>query len=294
VRDVVTDMGSGRPILVGVDGSDPAFAAVRWAAAEAGLRGAALRLVFAFAGMSAPGLPGREFGFREGVLKEAEGWLARAAEQVPQGVEVTTEVLDGHPVPRLVAEASEAQLAVVGDRGRGGLVGLLVGSVAAAVATHATCPVVVVHGTDRPAVGPVVVGVDGSPVSEDALAFAFDAAAARRVPLVAVHSYEPPFFHPDSAIVVDWEAVHTEEQEVLAERLAGWGERYPDVPVERVVVQGVPAATLVEQSETAQLVVVGSHGHGSLAGLILGSVSRAVLHRARCPVAVVRGAEGSR
>jgi nucleotide-binding universal stress UspA family protein len=290
----VTDVRSGRPSLVGVDGSDPALAAVRWAAAEAGLRGAALRLVHAFPGMSAPGLPGREFGFREGVLKEAGEWLARAAEQVPQGVEVTTEVLDGHPVTRLVAEAGESQLAVVGDRGRGGLVGLLVGSVAAAVATHATCPVVVVHGTDRPAVGPVVVGVDGSPVSEDALAFAFDAAAARRVPLVAVHSYEPPFFHPDSAIVVDWEAVHTEEQEVLAERLAGWGQRYPDVPVERVVVQGVPAAVLVEQSETAQLVVVGSHGHGSLAGLILGSVSRAVLHRAHCPVAVVRGAEDSR
>ncbi len=173
-------------------------------------------------------------------------------------------------------------------------IALLVGSVAAAVATHATCPVVVVHGTDRPAVGPVVVGVDGSPVSEDALAFAFDAAATRRVPLVAVRCYEPPVFYPDSAIVVDWEAVHTEEQEVLAERLAGWGERYPDVPVERVVVQGVPAAVLVEQSETAQLVVVGSHGHGSLAGLILGSVSRAVLHRAHCPVAVVRGAEGSR
>ena len=165
-----------------------------------------------------------------------------------------------------MTEAGEAQLAVVGNRGRGGLIGLLVGSVAAAVATHATCPVVVVHGKDRPAEGPVVVGVDGSPVSEDALAFAFDAAAARRVPLVALHSYQPPVFHPDAVTVVDWEAAYTEEQEVLAERLAGWGERYPGVPVERVLVEGVPAAVLVERSETAQLVVVGSHGHGASQG----------------------------
>jgi nucleotide-binding universal stress UspA family protein len=294
----MTDVrGTGRPILVGVDGSEPALGAVRWAAEEAGLRGAPLRLVHTFAGLSDPGLPGREFGFREGVLKEAGGWLSRAAELVPPGTAVTTEVLDGHPARRLVEEAGDAQLAVVGNRGRGGLAGLLVGSVAAAVAGHATCPVVVVHGKDRPADGPVVVGVDGSPVSEDALAFAFDAAAARRVPLVAMHSYQPPVFYPDSVTVVDWKAVDTEEQEVLAERLAGWGERYPDVPVERVVVEGSPAAELVEQSEKAQLVVVGSHGHGSLAGLILGSVSRAVLHRAHCPVAVVRpdaGAQGGR
>ena len=90
----------------------------------------------------------------------------------------------------------------------------------------------------------------------------------------------------------DRSAVTTAERVVLAERLAGWAEQYPDVPVTQVLLQGPAAAALVRRSEHAQLVVVGAHGRGNLSGMLLGSVSQAVLRRAQCPVAVVRPATG--
>jgi nucleotide-binding universal stress UspA family protein len=287
--------GAGQPVIVGVDGSKPALDAVRWAAREAELRGATLRLVHAFGWMRVADpddYPELELAYRKALLKDAQEWLADAARLVLPSVEVVTEVLDDFPIPRLVTESRNAQLVVIGDRGLGGIGGLLVGSVAVALVVHAECPVVVVRtrepGGAPVADGPVVVGIDGSPVSEDALAFAFDAAAARHVPLVAVHTYKMTFFEPVGALMVDWGSIATDEGEVLAERMAGWTERYPDVDVQRVVVPGRASAELVRRSETAQLMVVGSHGRGGLAGLFLGSVSHAVLHRARCPLAIVR------
>jgi nucleotide-binding universal stress UspA family protein len=92
------------------------------------------------------------------------------------------------------------------------------------------------------------------------------------------------------APLVDWDAVQADEREVLAERLAGWSEKYPDVPVHRLVVRDRPAHALVDESGRAQLVVVGSRGRGGFTGLLMGSVSQALLHHAHCPVAVVSGA----
>ncbi|MDF3048967.1 MAG: universal stress protein [Pseudonocardia sp.] len=135
---------------------------------------------------------------------------------------------------------------------------------------------------------PVVVGVDGSPTSEAAAAFAFEAASLRGVPRVAVHVSRDLSVDPRMAPLMDWDAVESDEREVLAERLADWLEKYPDVPVRRLVVRDRPARTLVEESGRAQLVVVGSRGRGGFRGLLLGSVSQALLHHAHCPVAVVR------
>lgn len=157
------------------------------------------------------------------------------------------------------------------------------------LAGHAACPVVVV----REPVGasedlPVVVGVDRSSHSEAAVAFAYEVASLRGAPLAAVHTWSVWLFNTRMGPLMDWEPIQTREREVLAERLAGWSEKFADVPVRRVVYRDRPARSLLEQAAHAQLLVVGSRGRGHLTGLVLGSVSHAVLHRAACPVAVVR------
>ena len=133
-----------------------------------------------------------------------------------------------------------------------------------------------------------MVGVDGSPVSEAAIAFAYQAAAERNVPLVAVHTWWDTFVDPGltTQLFRDEDQVYEEEQ--LAQRLAGWAEKYPQVPVQRIVSRDRPAHLMIEQSRRAQLVVVGSRGHGEFAGLVLGSVSNALVHKSVCPVAIVR------
>ncbi|MEU4767664.1 universal stress protein [Actinosynnema sp. NPDC023794] len=138
--------------------------------------------------------------------------------------------------------------------------------------------------------GPVVVGIDGSQISEAALAFAFEAADTREVPLIAVRARTDSVIEAAMVPLVDWDAVEAEERSLLAERLAGWGEKYPDVVMRPVVVRDRPAHALIEQAigTAAQLVVVGSRGRGGAAGLVLGSASHAVLHHSPCPVAVVR------
>jgi nucleotide-binding universal stress UspA family protein len=290
----------GRTVVVGVDGSEPARRAVRWAAQEAARRGLPLRVVTAFEWMRGRpvGYVGLGESYREIMLGAARQQLAEAvriAEQEQPALEVQSQLVVGFPIPVLTAVARQAELVVIGDRGLGGVTGLLLGSVAVALAAHAECPVVVVRGdaeTPDPS-APVVVGVDGSPASEAALAFAYEAASVRNVPLVAVHTWWDLLVDPVMAPLLDWDAIENDEREVLAERLAGWGEKHPDVRVQRLVARDRPAHALVEQSLRAQLVVVGSRGRGNVAGLVLGSVSHAVLHRAHCPVAVVRPEPGT-
>jgi nucleotide-binding universal stress UspA family protein len=292
-------MGSGRersrPVVVGVDGSPSALDAARWGAREAARRGTAVELVSAFGWLETKHLHDHGLGasFRETMSARTREEVSAAAEAVAQaapGIEISERVVEGFPVPLLVAASPRAELVVLGDRGLGGFTGLLVGSVAIGLAARAACPVVVVRGERPSDAGPVVVGIDGSPISEAALAFAFEAAAAREVPLVAVHAWHDTAFEAAVAPLLDWDAIEEDEQRVLAERLAGWGEKYPDLEVQRVVVRDRPAHAVIEQATAgaAQLVVVGSHGRGSAAGLVLGSTSHAVLHHAPCPVAVVR------
>lgn len=286
-----------RPVVVGVDGSGSGYRAVEWAAAEAARRRVALRLVRGFSWTTAehPARDGsRVAHYRDQLLKIARHQVARAARvaaHVRPEVETTTQVEIGAPLEVLGSESQRAQLLVLGDRGLGGFAGLVLGSVAVGLAAHGGCPVVIVRG-DRGAVeseeGPVVVGIDGSPVSEAALAFAFDAAAARGVGLVAVHAWSPTAIDETLMPFIDWDAVAVEEDALVAERLAGWGQKYPQVPVRRAVVRDGAVRALAEASREAQLVVVGSRGRGNATGLLLGSVSHGVLHASHCPVAVVR------
>ncbi|MDI5942027.1 universal stress protein, partial [Micromonospora sp. DH15] len=228
-----------------------------------------------------------------GLRQQAEQLVADAvaeAEKAAPDVRVTGEIIDGEAAAVLVGESPTAALVVVGDRGLGGFATLVLGSVAVQVAAYADCPVLVARGAARPG-GPVVVGVDGSALSRVAVEFAAEAAAARGVALRAVHAYR----HPASAgpgdmqpLVYDEDRLRGEEQRVLGDSLAGLGERWPQVPVEAQVVRRRPVAALTDASRDAQLLVVGGRGHGEFTGLLLGSVSHAVLHRAGCPVAVVR------
>jgi nucleotide-binding universal stress UspA family protein len=288
-----------RPIVVGVDGSESALQAVRWAAQEAHRRRVPLRLVNAFGWTTGHHLgdPGLGTDYRTVLLQNARDEVAAAvaaAAGVAPELAIEQEVVTGFPVAVLNAEAARAQLVVLGDRGLGGFTGLLVGSVAVALSAHAPCPVVVVRGptpgAPPPLEGPVVVGIDGSPTSEAALAFAFEAADLRGVPLLAVHTWTDYQIESTMVAVLEGDAIDADEHRLLAERLAGWGEKYPDVRVQRLVTRYRPARTLLEQSAHAQLVVVGSRGRGGFAGMLLGSVSHAMLHHAGCPVAVVRPA----
>lgn len=278
-------------VLVGVDGSATAEKAVRWGAMEAARHGVPLRLVTAIGPTADRGLPGRHDNYQDALREHADVRLAHAAEEAQRqapGIEIEQERVIGSPLSVLVAESRRARLVVIGDRGLSRIEGLMAGSVAVALATHASCPVVIVRGDERgPADLPVVVGIDAT--AEAAIAFAFDAAATRQVPLVAVHTWSDLAFSSAMAgVVLDWAAIDVEEAEQLSERLAGWSRKYPDVPVERVITRESPATGLLTWATRAQLVVVGSRGHGEFAGLVLGSVSNALLHRAACSVAVVR------
>lgn len=282
------------PVVVGVDGSESALDAVRSAATEAAARGTGLRLVAVFTPL--PAGTRHDLGLapvhRQQVtdtLREQLASAARVAAAAAPGVAAETELRTGFPAQVLVEESWTAALTVVGSRGLGGFSGLLVGSVAVAVAAHGGSPVLVVRGDRAPDTGgPVVLGVDGSPAGEAAVGLAFEAASRRGVPLRAVHAWSDVHVAPAAAVLIDREAMETEERALLAEQLAGWSEKYPDVAVEQVVVRDRPAHALVEESARAGLVVVGSRGRGGLTGLLLGSVGHALLHHAQSPVLIAR------
>ncbi|BBZ12783.1 universal stress protein [Mycobacterium branderi] len=204
--------------------------------------------------------------------------------------QIKSELFYSVPVSTLVAMSKKAQMVVVGSRGQHALHRLLLGSVSTGLVHHAHCPVAVIHDAIPPAPDrsklPVLLGIDGSPVSELATEIAFDEASRRGVDLVALHACTDA--DVSSVLSMEWSARQAIPQETLAERLAGWRERYPDVAIHPRIVWDNPARHLLDQSDSAQLVVVGSHGRGGFAGMLLGSVSTAVVHAARVPVIVAR------
>ena len=286
-----------RAIVVGVDGSPTSDLAVDWAVGEATRRRLPLHIIHAFSF----GYPKTRTGFGHSVddLRQIardvrKDAVARASRANPE-LAVTWEESAFGPAPALVDASESAATVVVGARGLSAARGVLVGSVSLQVATHAHCPVVVVHEMPTPDPGaPVVVGVDGSAVSANAISYAFEQASSRGVGLTVVHAWwlENVEGAAASAIwTVDWQQFAQEEQALVAESLAGWRNKYPDVDVRRQSVRGLPVEALVRQSESACLVVVGTRGRGGFAGLLLGSVSQGVLHRSQCPVAIVHGAK---
>jgi len=283
-------------LVVGVDGSAASNAAVFWAACDAALRGVPLTLVHTYREFvpTFPQLPmpnGVAEWQEDDGRKVLEQAVKIAEDAMPSGrtIGITSEVRRSPPVPTLAEMSEAAEMVVVGCTGRGAVGRLLMGSVSSGVVRSAKCPVAVIRAEatflPRSNQAPVLVGIDASPASEHALAIAFDEASRRGVALTALHAWS------DVAVYqlpwLDWKS---EAERSLAEYLAGWQERYPDVEVQRIIALDHPGRALIAESESAQLVVVGSHGRGGVAGLLFGSVSNAVVHAVHKPVIVARGA----
>jgi len=285
------------PIVVGYDGSTGSQDALRGATDEADRTMAPLRIVEAFEiVIAARPSPGHVVPL-EAVRTAREEGLASVAESIRlHHPDLTVETtLVGGAAPKVLIEAAEdARLVVLGSRGLGGWSGLLVGSVAVQVTTHAACPVLVIPHDPRPHAQhqpTIVVGVDGSKASAKAIDFAFDQAEARHARVVAVHAWTSPFLtYADGASMLqfDEEKIQEESQLLVAESVAGAAADHPDVEWTTQLVSGSPAEALVRRSESADLMVVGSRGHGGFTGLLLGSVSQTVLHHTRSPIAIVR------
>ncbi|MCV7125790.1 universal stress protein [Mycobacterium lacus] len=282
-------------IVVGVDGSGASNAAVGWAARDAAMRNVPLNLVYMF-NLFVPTFPQIPMPTGVAVWQEEDGkkvleQAVKIAEDAVKGhraITIASEVKCSPPVPTLVELSKEAEMVVVGSHGRGALARIVLGSVSSGVVRGASCPVAVIHGGEpsmpHPEQAPVLLGVDCSPASELAATIAFDEASRRGVGLTALHAWSDVavFERPP---LEDWKS---EAERNLGECLAGCLESYPDVTVHRLVVLDHPGRELIEESHSAQLVVVGGHGRGGLTGMLLGSVSNAVVHSVRTPVIVAR------
>ncbi|MBV7705568.1 universal stress protein [Nocardia nova] len=286
-------------IVVGADGSEIALQAVVWAAVEAALQHCALHIVTSYGVAPNPGLTAVLAAAEQQWLRaDGERVLAEAAavarHATPDATPaISTELSFDMIIPTLLEHSARARMVVVGSHGRGAIGRMVLGSVSTALSRHAHCPVAVVHGDPAADAGwarkPVVVGVDGTANSVPAVELAFAEASRRGAGLVAVHAWSDRSGY--DLPVVGWEAIRETERVVLAERLAGWAERFPEVSVERVVMCDSPVRALLAHCEDAQLLVVGTHGRGGFPGLVLGSTSTALLHLAHCPTIVVRGGE---
>ncbi|MFC0451661.1 universal stress protein [Rhodococcus jostii] len=289
-----------KPIVVGVDGSESASAAVAWAARAAAALSLPLHIVTV---VHIPAFyytePYLAESFKEELEDTAKARLGsarvHAKQTVDEPLDITTEQHEGKVSQTLIELSANAHMVVLGSRGHGEFTGLLVGSTTSAVAAHGHCPLIVVRGRTMdgqpPTEGPIVVGVDGSESSKAAVEVAFEQAAARGASLVAVNVWSDVSVQPSLGASPEdplWSSIQTGEEVVLSERLAGYQERYPDVTVERVVARDRPVRVLSEFAEKAQLIVVGSRGRGGFKGMLLGSTSNALLHTADCPVMIVR------
>ncbi|MFE5289983.1 universal stress protein [Nocardia sp. NPDC056611] len=282
-------------VVVGTDGSEISYQAVAWAAGEADMRGCRLHIVTSYANPIVPGAMELEPGDLRDLRVQGQRVLADAARiarhTVPgESLHISTELIFDDVTTALLERSRRAQVLVVGNRGLGAVRRAVLGSVSSVVARQSHCPAAIVHGvseTEPESVPkPVVVGVDGSPNSEPAIEFGFAEASRRKVDLIAVHAWNDTTGF--DAPVLGWESIHRTEDVLLGAALAGYAARYPEVTVHRVLAWDTPARVLLHHAESAQLVVVGSHGRSGITGILLGSVSTALLHTAPCPVVVVR------
>jgi nucleotide-binding universal stress UspA family protein len=289
---------TARPVVVGIDLSGTGNLALEWAATEAVRLGRPLTILHAYEPAAYPavraGVPGGTVvaDLDETLKDVALHTATHCADRIRQahpGLEVRTLSPVGPAGATLVEASRDAELVVVGARGRGALKGMLFGSVSTHVCAHSHAPVIVVREAASRSLedARVVVGVDGSETSQAALAFAYAQASSRGQGLTIAHTWQFDGDEPSVAWGIDVEQLGEQERSVVAEAVAGFREQYPDVDVRRHVTQGDPVKELGRLSENACLLVVGTHGRGTVSGWLKGSVSQPLLRAAHCPVAVV-------
>ncbi|MGV9817207.1 universal stress protein [Nocardia xishanensis] len=297
-RDELRDLASGA-VVVGTDGSAAGSHAVAWAARTAADRGRRLLVVHGYDIGATQAVLGSYDVLVPSVIetlrdhgRQALDSAQRIARDAHPDLEIVTELSERNPAELLIDLSSTAWLVVLGATpGVGSFAHL--GSTLLAVASQGKGRIVVARDDDNKRLrdsGPVVVGVDGSPVGEPAIEAAFDEACARDAELVVVHAWSDLSegrFAGTSYLEIPIAELETAEHALLAERLAGWQEKYPTVTVTRRVHLSGARAQLVEWSKTAQLVVVGSRGRGGFRGMLLGSTSNHLVQHSHCPVMVV-------
>ena len=272
-------------IVVGTDGSRRADRAVDWAAGRAAALGLPLLILHVVPGRPTPSTPltavtaSFEEGFHEEALERLER-VVRRAHELHDDLDVTGEIVEGNAAYVLAQASKEAALVVVGARGESAPVTVrLLGGVCDQVTAYASGPIAVIPDEEHACPdGPVVLGVDESPEARAAMWFAFQSAAERGVPVVAIHAWQDRDSREIVARVTD----------IVDGMLTEARAEYPEVPVEVRVIHGKPHHELVQASKEAGLVVVGSRGIGGFTGLLLGSTSKRVLRDSHCPVVVTR------
>lgn len=278
--------------LIGVDGSGHSRVALQWGLARAAERGAEVKLLHVA---------------DDSFLSESVAFLSEAQQASQQMLDGETEyarslgftgqisgtAVVGHPIAELEEASKSADLLVMGAHSGNKFAGSFFGTRAVKAAATAHCPVAVVPdpASETPA-GGIAVGIDGSEASKVAIAFAAREASLRGLPLIAVYAWMPPLT-PGLEYLWSEELVSAQAsaaEEAIAIGVAGLAEKYPDLTIERRIVQSPPVTALIQVGEQADMLVVGSRGRGGLSRLLLGSVSHGVLQALPCPVVVTRAA----
>ncbi|WP_030546968.1 universal stress protein [Streptomyces albus] len=289
------------PVVAGVDGSDSSLRAVDWAADAAVRHETPLRVLCA----TGPALGTPVPDLTENAERIRDLAVEHARQRVPS-VEVTGEIVPENAAEALLSAGRNAFTVVVGSRGRGGVTGMLLGSVGLAVAGRADCPVVVVRGEPDSGTEPVVLGIQDEDAGEgpspvpgiedtaegrSAAEYAFREAQRRGCELIAVHAWHTPGGGPAPGGTPDEEDMaeqcRARAGKVIDEAVGPARERYPDVVLRRRAVAGSARQALLNAAREASLLVVGAHARHGHFGLQLGLVNHAVLHHSPCPVAVV-------
>jgi nucleotide-binding universal stress UspA family protein len=287
---------SAKPVVAATDGSEESLKAVEWAAREAVLRGAPLRIVSAAALLPRMigGHAASDYDTVADVLRHHRdqsltAGADRAAKAAP-GLLIDTDQLVGSPAQAITDSGSGAMMLVVGSRGVGAFAAMVLGSVSRYVATHATCPVVVVRDEASAAHRQVGIGIADPETSSAALEFAFEEATLRKASLMAIHAWHTPQSDisraGEATAPPSRHAIEEHAAQQLEQLLSDWRAKYPDVQVSQDVVHGHPARMLAGLSARADLVVLGRRAahHGP------GSVTHALLSHAHGPIATVPSA----